>query len=59
MASAPPVLIALTGYGLERDVRRSEAAGFALHLVKPVDARRLSALVDGLMVLPPQAARNS
>jgi hypothetical protein len=28
--------IALSGYGTEDDVRNSRAAGFALHLVKPV-----------------------
>jgi CheY-like chemotaxis protein len=31
------LLIALTGYGQEGDLRRSRAAGFDLHLVKPVD----------------------
>lgn len=30
-------LIALTGYGLEEDRLRSAAAGFDIHLVKPVD----------------------
>ena len=30
-------LIALTGYGQERDQRRTHEAGFDLHLVKPVD----------------------
>jgi CheY-like chemotaxis protein len=34
-------LIALTGYGQEHDFRRSEAAGFAEHLVKPVDPQRV------------------
>jgi signal transduction histidine kinase/CheY-like chemotaxis protein len=29
--------IALTGYGMEADVRRSEAAGFFAHLVKPIN----------------------
>jgi CheY-like chemotaxis protein len=31
-------LVALTGYGQEADRRRSAQAGFAQHLVKPVDA---------------------
>jgi CheY-like chemotaxis protein len=31
------ILIALTGWGQEEDVRRSHAAGFDQHLVKPVD----------------------
>ena len=30
------VVAALTGYGLEEDRRRAHAAGFDLHLVKPV-----------------------
>jgi CheY-like chemotaxis protein len=36
-------LVALTGYGQKRDRERSRAAGFDLHLVKPVsyaDLRR-------------------
>jgi CheY-like chemotaxis protein/two-component sensor histidine kinase len=31
------VLVAVTGYGLESDRRRAQEAGFAYHLVKPVD----------------------
>jgi PAS domain S-box-containing protein len=34
-------LIALTGYGQEEDRRKSRAAGFDAHLVKPVDLDRL------------------
>ena len=48
LGSATPVLIALTGYGQEQDQRRSAEAGFASHLVKPVDARQLVHLVDEL-----------
>jgi hypothetical protein len=33
--------IALTGYGMEEDVRRSSDAGFQHHLTKPVDFDRL------------------
>ena len=29
--------LALSGYGMESDVRASKAAGFDAHLVKPVD----------------------
>jgi PAS domain S-box-containing protein len=36
-AAAEAVFIALTGYGREADRRRSAEAGFAAHLVKPVD----------------------
>src|SRR5205823_13942138 len=34
---AAPYLIALTGYGQDHDRRRSLAAGFHEHMVKPVD----------------------
>jgi CheY-like chemotaxis protein/two-component sensor histidine kinase len=39
------LLIAVTGYGGEGDRRRSAEAGFAHHLVKPVDAPTLSKLL--------------
>jgi two-component system, sensor histidine kinase len=35
--AAPRLLIALSGYGEERDHRASRQAGFDRHLVKPVD----------------------
>jgi PAS domain S-box-containing protein len=34
-------LIALTGYGQSEDMRQAREAGFDLHLVKPVEPRRL------------------
>jgi signal transduction histidine kinase/ActR/RegA family two-component response regulator len=40
-------LIALSGYGLPDDLRRSHRAGFEAHLVKPVDPARLAALLAG------------
>jgi CheY-like chemotaxis protein len=39
-------LIALTGYGQEHDLRRSKQAGFAAHLVKPVDPARVLDLLE-------------
>ena len=39
-------LVALTGYGQEQDRRRSAHAGFAHHLVKPVDFERLMNIID-------------
>ncbi|MDX2088771.1 MAG: ATP-binding protein, partial [Kofleriaceae bacterium] len=43
----PPSLVALTGYGLAQDRRRSHEAGFVCHLVKPLDvAVLLTALED-------------
>jgi two-component system CheB/CheR fusion protein len=38
--------IALTGFGMEEDVRRSHAVGFHHHLIKPVDLNRLDALLQ-------------
>ena len=43
LADSPPMLIALTGYGQPHDRQLSEAAGFALHLVKPIDIEELIA----------------
>ncbi|MEO8701334.1 MAG: response regulator [Kofleriaceae bacterium] len=42
---ADTVLIALTGYGQPDDRARSKAAGFAHHLVKPVDIKTLRTLL--------------
>jgi signal transduction histidine kinase/ActR/RegA family two-component response regulator len=39
-------LIAATGYGQRRDRERSEAAGFACHLVKPVSVLDLVTVLD-------------
>ncbi len=43
---AAPRLIALTGYGLDRDLAQTRAAGFAVHLVKPVDAADLVSAIE-------------
>jgi CheY-like chemotaxis protein len=48
LGSTAPTLIALTGYGQERDRRRGEEAGFSAHLVKPVDAEALLRSIDEL-----------
>jgi signal transduction histidine kinase/DNA-binding response OmpR family regulator len=42
----PVHLVAVTGYGQESDFRRSAAAGFEEHLVKPVDLDRLQEVVN-------------
>ena len=39
------LLVALTGYGQERDHRRSSEAGFDAHLVKPVTYEDLTRLL--------------
>jgi CheY-like chemotaxis protein len=40
------LLVAMTGYGQDKDRRRSADAGFDLHLVKPVDPATLRKLLD-------------
>jgi CheY-like chemotaxis protein len=49
LGHATPTLVALSGYGQEQDVRRSQDAGFALHLVKPIDTDRLVHALDDLV----------
>jgi CheY-like chemotaxis protein len=44
--------LALSGYGMESDVRASKAAGFDAHLVKPVDVDVLLETLRGLALLP-------
>ena len=41
--------IALSGYGTEEDIARSRAAGFQVHLVKPVSPQHLHASIDQLL----------
>ncbi|MEP6993472.1 MAG: MASE1 domain-containing protein [Acidobacteriota bacterium] len=38
--------IAVTGYGMEEDLRRSKEAGFVDHLVKPITFARLEGAID-------------
>ena len=38
--------IALSGFGMEEDIRRSRAVGFREHLVKPVDLNKLDAVLQ-------------
>jgi CheY-like chemotaxis protein/anti-sigma regulatory factor (Ser/Thr protein kinase) len=45
-------LIALTGYGQGEDRARSAAAGFHVHLVKPVDIEDLLAAINGFGDVP-------
>jgi CheY-like chemotaxis protein len=47
---APPVLIALTGYGQPQDRARGETAGFDRFLVKPIDVRNLLSTIDAVAV---------
>ena len=45
-AAAEIPVIALTGYGQEQDIQRTTEAGFASHMVKPVDPDRLETLLE-------------
>jgi signal transduction histidine kinase/CheY-like chemotaxis protein len=38
--------IALTGFGMEDDIRKSYEAGFKHHLVKPIDLNKLDSLIQ-------------
>jgi CheY-like chemotaxis protein len=40
--------IALSGYGMEHDIRRSKEAGFEEHIVKPFNFARLTELIDAV-----------
>jgi signal transduction histidine kinase/ActR/RegA family two-component response regulator len=41
-----PLIVALTGWGRERDLARTKSAGFDAHLVKPVDSEALEQLME-------------
>jgi CheY-like chemotaxis protein/two-component sensor histidine kinase len=45
-------LVALTGYGQEEDRRRTQEAGFDLHMTKPPNLATLEQLLAGLSVRP-------
>jgi CheY-like chemotaxis protein len=47
------LLIAITGWGREEDKKRALSAGFDYHLTKPIDPRKLRALLSSLE--PPRA----
>jgi signal transduction histidine kinase len=47
-ATSHTVLVAVSGWGQDRDRERSREAGFALHLVKPVDLEQMQSVLDGL-----------
>lgn len=47
-AIRPVPAIALSGFGMEDDTARSKAAGFAVHLTKPVDVDLLVEKIQGL-----------
>ena len=53
-----PLLIAVTGYGEEKDHQQSQEAGIDLHLLKPVDPRQLTEVLRRfervILPLPPE-----
>ena len=44
-AARPMPGIAMSGYGMDEDIRRSREAGFAEHLVKPIEIPQLIAAI--------------
>jgi signal transduction histidine kinase/HAMP domain-containing protein len=51
----PVIGIALTGFGMEDDIRKGREAGFRYHLVKPIDLNRLDLLIqESANILPPE-----
>ena len=44
--------IIVSGYGTDEDVERSRAAGYAEHMVKPVDVNQLEGVIRRLANLP-------
>jgi CheY-like chemotaxis protein len=46
-----PFLAAVTGYGQDEDRQRSHAAGFDLHLLKPLDPQQLQDLLTRLQTI--------
>jgi signal transduction histidine kinase/HAMP domain-containing protein len=47
--------IALTGFGMEEDIRKSRDAGFKHHLVKPIDLTKLDLLIQESAAAAPPA----
>ncbi len=50
------LLVAITGYGQEEDLRRSREAGIDRHLVKPVDINEIKQLLEKQGSLPRDAS---
>ncbi|MFN2509413.1 MAG: response regulator [Chthoniobacterales bacterium] len=53
-ATRPIFGIALTGFGMEEDIRKSHDGGFYHHLIKPVDLNKLDSIIQQV-ALPAQA----
>ena len=60
LSDAPPLMVAITGWGQEEDRRRSRLAGFHHHFVKPIDPAALMHVLEETSekrVQPPAARR--
>lgn len=56
--SATPA-IALTGFGMKKDVEKALEAGYSAHLAKPAELDELTALIEKLAVVSPDPASPS
>ena len=59
LSAATLAMIALTGWGREDDVRRTQEAGFDHHLVKPVAPEKLSTLLKSVAAARSEAGAAS
>lgn len=46
----PIKAVAITGFGTEKDIRRSKDAGFDFHLIKPIAVDELQGVLDQVTV---------
>lgn len=53
----PPYAVAMSGFGMSEDQQRSRNAGFADHLLKPFDPKRLKALLQDAMAVRDASSR--
>jgi len=56
LGTSAPLMIALTGYGAPEQRAQALAAGFDLHIVKPVEPDRLASLLEEYAATPPSSA---
>jgi CheY-like chemotaxis protein len=47
-AATPPVMVAVTGWGMDADRARTVEAGFRHHLVKPVEPEKLQIVLESI-----------
>jgi signal transduction histidine kinase len=59
LGASAPLMIALTGYGAPEQRMQALAAGFDLHIVKPVEPDRLAMLLAEYAATPPSSARQN